>query len=95
MRGRTFDHSWILADEMQNSTPNQMRMVLTRLGRDSKLVITGDTGQHDRGFENNGLLDLVTRLADSPIPGIEVVKFTEEDIKRHAIIKDILRLYGP
>jgi phosphate starvation-inducible PhoH-like protein len=72
-----------------------MRMVLTRLGRDSKLVITGDTGQHDRGFENNGLLDLVTRLADSPIPGIEVVKFTEEDIKRHAIIKDILRLYGP
>jgi phosphate starvation-inducible PhoH-like protein len=95
MRGRTFDHSWILADEMQNSTPNQMRMVLTRLGRDSKLVITGDTGQHDRGFENNGLLDLVTRLADSPIPGIEVIKFTEADIKRHEIIKDILRLYGP
>jgi phosphate starvation-inducible PhoH-like protein len=80
---------------MQNSTPNQMRMVLTRLGRDSKLVITGDTGQHDRGFENNGLLDLVTRLADSPIPGIEVIKFTEADIKRHEIIKDILRLYGP
>jgi phosphate starvation-inducible PhoH-like protein len=95
MRGRTFDHSWILADEMQNSTPNQMRMVLTRLGRDSKLVITGDTGQHDRGFENNGLLDLVTRLADSPIPGIEVIKFTESDIKRHEIIKEILRLYGP
>ena len=95
MRGRTFDHSWILADEMQNSTPNQMRMVLTRLGRDSKLVITGDTGQHDRGFEKNGLLDLVTRLTHSPIPGIEVVKFTEDDIKRHEIIKEILRLYGP
>ena len=95
MRGRTFDYSWILADEMQNSTPNQMRMVLTRLGKDSKLIITGDTGQHDRGFEKNGLLDLVQRLAYSPIPGIEVVKFTEEDIKRHAIIKEILRLYGP
>ena len=95
MRGRTFDYSWILADEMQNSTPNQMRMVLTRLGRDSKLVITGDTGQHDRGFEQNGLLDLVTRLAESPIPGIEVIEFTEHDIKRHAIIKDILRMYGP
>jgi phosphate starvation-inducible PhoH-like protein len=95
MRGRTFDYSWILADEMQNSTPNQMRMVLTRLGKDSKLVITGDTGQHDRGFEKNGLLDLVQRLTYSPIPGIEMVKFTEEDIKRHSIIKDILRLYGP
>jgi len=95
MRGRTFDYSWILADEMQNSTPNQMRMVLTRLGKDSKLVITGDTGQHDRGFEQNGLLDLIKRLADSPIPGIEVIEFTEHDIKRHAIIKDILRMYGP
>ena len=95
MRGRTFDYSWILADEMQNSTPNQMRMVLTRLGKDSKLIITGDTGQHDRGFEKNGLLDLIERLADSPIPGIEVVTFTDSDIKRHAIIKDILRLYGP
>ena len=95
MRGRTFDYSWILADEMQNSTPNQMRMVLTRLGRNSKLVITGDTGQHDRGFEKNGLLDLVQRLAVSPIPGIEVVQFTEDDIKRHEIIKEILRLYGP
>jgi phosphate starvation-inducible PhoH-like protein len=69
--------------------------VLTRLGKDSKLIITGDTGQHDRGFDNNGLLDLVQRLTYSPIPGIEVVKFTEDDIKRHSIIKEILRLYGP
>jgi len=95
MRGRTFDYSWIIADEMQNSTPNQMRMVLTRLGKDSKLIITGDTGQHDRGFEQNGLLDLVERLADSPVPGIEVIRFTEDDVKRHEIIKRILRLYGP
>ena len=72
-----------------------MRMVLTRIGKDSKLIITGDTGQHDRGFEQNGLLDLVERLADSPIPGIEVVRFTEDDVKRHEIIKRILRLYGP
>jgi phosphate starvation-inducible PhoH-like protein len=70
-------------------------MVLTRLGKDSKLIITGDTGQHDRGFDNNGLLDLVTRLAKSPIPGIEVVQFTESDIRRHDLIKEILRLYGP
>ena len=95
MRGRTFDNSWIIADEMQNSTPNQMRMVMTRLGRDSKLVITGDTGQHDNGFENNGLVDLLKRLEDYPIIGLEHVQFTESDIKRHEIIKEILRLYGP
>lgn len=95
MRGRTFEKAWIIADEMQNSTPSQMRMVLTRIGQDSKLVITGDTGQHDRGFERNGLLDLVERLADSPIPGVEVMRFTEDDIRRHEIIKHILRLYGP
>ena len=95
MRGRTFDNAWMIADEMQNSTPSQMRMVLTRLGHDSKLIITGDTGQYDRGFERNGLLDLIERLGDKPIPGIEVMQFTEDDVKRNEIIKHILRLYGP
>jgi phosphate starvation-inducible PhoH-like protein len=94
MRGRTFDNSWIIADEMQNSTPNQMRMVMTRLGKDSKLIITGDTGQYDRGFENNGLMDLLKRLEDYPIIGLEHVEFSECDIKRHEIIKEILRLYA-
>jgi phosphate starvation-inducible PhoH-like protein len=94
MRGRTFDNAWIIADEMQNSTPNQMRMVMTRLGKDSKLIITGDTGQYDRGFENNGLADLLTRLQDYPIHGLEHVQFGEDDIKRHEIIKEILRLYS-
>lgn len=93
MRGRTFHRSWIIADEMQNSTPSQMRMVLTRIGNDSKLVITGDTDQHDRGFERNGLLDLVERLEANPIPGVGVIRFTEDDIMRHEIIKHILRLY--
>ena len=55
MRGRTFDNAWICADEMQNSTPQQMLMLLTRIGKNSKLVITGDPAQHDRGFEKNGL----------------------------------------
>jgi phosphate starvation-inducible PhoH-like protein len=93
MRGRTFDNAWIIADEMQNSTPNQMRMVMTRLGKDSKLVITGDTGQYDRGFENNGLKDLLMRLETNYINGIEQVRFTDEDIKRHPIIRDILQMY--
>ena len=82
MRGRTFDNSWIIADEMQNSTPNQMRMVMTRLGKDSKLVITGDTGH------------LLERLKDYPIIGLEQIEFSECDIKRHEIIKEILRLYA-
>ena len=94
MRGRTFDNSWIIADEMQNSTPSQMRMVMTRLGKDSKLIITGDTGQYDRGFENNGLVDLLERLHKYPIDGLEQIQFGEDDIKRHAIIKEILRLYA-
>jgi phosphate starvation-inducible PhoH-like protein len=79
---------------MQNSTPNQMRMVMTRIGKDSKLIITGDTGQYDRGFENNGLADLLERLKDYPIIGLEHVQFSEDDIKRHEIIKEILRLYA-
>lgn len=93
MRGRTFDNSWIIADEMQNSTPSQMKMVLTRIGKGSKLVITGDNGQYDRGFEKNGLEDLLRRLTDSPVMGISLVQFSENDIKRHEIIKDILRMY--
>jgi phosphate starvation-inducible PhoH-like protein len=93
MRGRTFDSSWVIADEMQNSTPNQMKMILTRIGQNSKLVITGDIEQHDRGYEDNGLLDLIQRMKDYPIAGIGLVEFTVDDIKRHEIIKDILRMY--
>ena len=91
MRGRTFDGSWIIADEMQNSTPNQMQMVLTRIGEGSKMVITGDPRQHDRGFETNGLSDLVTRLR--PSEQIQHVIFTEAEIERHPVIKEILGWY--
>jgi phosphate starvation-inducible PhoH-like protein len=93
MRGRTFESSWIIADEMQNSTPNQMKMILTRIGYNSKLVITGDIEQHDRGYENNGLIDLLKRMQDYPVQGIGMVEFTEDDIRRHEIIKDILCMY--
>ena len=63
MRGRTFENSWILADEMQNSTANQMKMILTRIGEGSKLIITGDIQQHDRGYEYNGLSDFCKKIA--------------------------------
>jgi len=62
MRGRTFDDTWIICDEAQNMTPNQMLMVMTRIGNNSKLVITGDLQQHDRGYTINGLSDLLDRM---------------------------------
>ena len=92
MRGRTFDGAWVLADEMQNSTPNQMRMVLTRIGQGSKMVVTGDTDQHDRGFEENGLADLLGRV-DPDDELIHVVRFGNADIQRNKVIRKILSLY--
>ena len=91
MRGRTFDNSWIIADEMQNSTANQMKMILTRIGQGSKIIITGDTTQVERGFTENGLSDFITRLGT--VDGIGHVEFEESDITRHYIIKDILDMY--
>jgi len=91
MRGRTFDNSWIIADEMQNSTPSQMKMLLTRIGEDSKMIVTGDIQQHERGFEYNGLSDLIDRIVDEN--NIKHVNFTDEDVVRSAVVRDVLRIY--
>ena len=93
MRGRTFDDAWVIGDEMQNSTPSQMKMLLTRIGYDSKMIVTGDVKQHDRGFEENGLLDLVSRLEDGSKGPIQCVEFTEEDVVRSPVIRNVLDLY--
>lgn len=92
MRGRTFDNAWIIGDEMQNSTPSQMKMLLTRIGEGSKLIVAGDIQQHDRGFEENGLLDLITR-ADPNSLSIRHVNFTDDDVVRSEVIKDVLSMY--
>lgn len=92
MRGRTFDNAWVIGDEMQNSTPSQMKMLLTRIGEGSKMVIAGDVDQHDRGFEENGLSDLVSRLSKDSL-SIRHVNFTDYDIVRNEVIKEILSLY--
>ena len=92
MRGRTFDNAWIIGDEMQNSTPSQMKMLLTRIGEGSKMVIAGDLAQHDRGFEANGLLDLVDRVPKSR--SIAHIEFSEDDVVRAEVIKEILQMYG-
>jgi phosphate starvation-inducible PhoH-like protein len=92
MRGRTFDNAWVIGDEMQNSTPGQMKMLLTRIGEDSKMVVIGDMGQHERGFEQNGLKDLVQRLPYD-LEDIATVNFSEDDVIRNEVIKKILKMY--
>jgi len=93
MRGRTFKDSYIILDEAQNTTPEQMKMMLTRIGDGSKLVVTGDIQQHDRGFENNGLLDFMERLTASQSDRIKLVQFTKDDVERHPVVKEVLEMY--
>ena len=92
MRGRTFDNAWVIGDEMQNSTPSQMKMLLTRIGEDSKMVVIGDMDQHERGFEDNGLRDLVQRLDDN-LEDIARISFSQDDVVRNEVIKQILKMY--
>ena len=94
MRGRTFKDSWIIADEMQNATDNQMKMLLTWIGDGSKLVVTGDLAQHDRGFESNGLKCFIQRLIDQGSDRSKLVQFEKGDVERHPIVAEVLKLYG-
>ena len=94
MRGRTFKHSWIIADEMQNATPAQCKMLMTRIGQDSKIVITGDIEQADRSNGDNGLMDLCQRLGRGGVNGIAVCELTAKDVQRHSIIGPVLDLYA-
>lgn len=96
MRGRTFKHAWIIADEMQNATLNQMKMLLTRLGDKSKMVVTGDLNQMDRRFNNdeNGLRDFIERLEQSNSSTISTVCFARKDVQRNPVVAEVLKLYG-
>ena len=93
MRGRTFKKSFILADEMQNATPNQMKMLLTRLGEESQMAVTGDLAQADR-IKDNGLIDFTDRLVQSNSAHIDIVNFGQGDIERHNAVKEVLKVYG-
>jgi len=96
MRGRTFKNSFIIADEMQNSTPNQMLMLTTRLGTNSKLVITGDLKQSDKTQEN-GLRDLMYKLRrpeNQNLSEIKMVEMQHEDVERSQIVKTMLEIYS-
>lgn len=93
MRGRTFKNAWIIADEMQNATPGQMKMLLSRIGEGSKITVTGDVEQADRKTHDNGLLDLAERLKAQKVNGLDIVRLTGRDIQRHPMISSILELY--
>jgi len=95
MRGRSLSDAIIIADEMQNSTISQTKMVLTRIGDNSRMILTGDLQQHDRGYDMNGMKDFLDRLKRfGSSKGIAVIEFTNKDVIRHPIIEDVLRLYG-
>tara|TARA_R110002094_G_scaffold56791_8_gene67899 strand:- start:169 stop:771 length:603 start_codon:yes stop_codon:yes gene_type:complete len=91
MRGRTFNNTLIIADEMQNATPNQVKMLLTRVGEGTKLIITGDLGQSDLGPEN-GLRDLVYKMQCQDLEYIRHVEMGDEDIVRHPAVKEVLSI---
>jgi phosphate starvation-inducible PhoH-like protein len=95
MRGRTFKRAYIIADEMQNATPNQMKMLLTRIGDESRMAVTGDIAQTDKRDRDNGLLDfeiLFNRFENSKF--VDFVKFNHADIERHPAVSEVLGIYG-
>ncbi len=94
MRGRTFKNAVVIADEMQNATPSQMKMLLTRLGTGSKMVVTGDLQQADRP-SNNGLLEFLGLYNNFDNHRyVDLCHFTANDIERHEAVKEILAIYG-
>jgi phosphate starvation-inducible PhoH-like protein len=94
MRGRTFKNSWIVADEMQNSTVSQMKMLLTRLGENSRLIITGDLEQYDRVNEINGLEDFLNKFKGKRSTSISSFEFDRGDIQREEVVREVLDIYS-
>ena len=92
MRGRTLNDSFIILDEAQNSTPEQMKMILTRFGFGSKMVVTGDVTQIDLpSGKNSGLREAAQIL--NQVPGIGMITFDEKDVVRHEIVASIIKAY--
>lgn len=91
IRGRTFKNSVVLLDEAQNTTKNSMISALTRIGENTKIIVTGDTRQTDRG-KANGLTDFLDRFTGSK--HISVCMFGQESVERHPLIGEILKMYG-
>lgn len=93
MRGRTLNNAFILLDEAQNTTPMQMKMFLTRMGPDSKMIVTGDTTQIDLPHNQKSGLNEAVRIL-SQTKGIGFVELNERDVVRHKLVRDIIEAYG-
>jgi phosphate starvation-inducible PhoH-like protein len=92
MRGRTLNHAFVVLDEAQNTTAEQMFMFLTRLGADSKCIVTGDQTQIDLPpNKTSGLIEAMRALES--VPGIQFTRFTERDVVRHPLVQSIIRAY--
>ena len=92
MRGRTLSDAVVILDEAQNTTSSQLKMFLTRLGINGKMIVTGDLTQIDLpASQHSGLKDAIDRLAD--IKGISIVEFNQKDIVRHPLVKHIVDAY--
>ena len=92
MRGRTLEDAFVILDEAQNTTMNQLKMFLTRMGQNSKFVVTGDITQIDLPSINDSGLWQATRILDN-IEGIAIIEFDIRDILRHKLVKDIVKAY--
>lgn len=99
MRGRTFKNAWIIADEMQNSSPTQMFMLATRIGEGSKMIITGDLNQSDLNPKSNGLLEIYHKVRNAErtkaLDCVRYVELEKEDVQRSKAAKTILDIYEP
>lgn len=93
MRGRTFSNAFIIADEMQNATQSQMKMLLTRLGEGSQMAVTGDLAQADR-LNDNGLINFTNLLNQKNSQYLDIVRFEQRDIERHKAVAEVLEIYG-
>ena len=92
MRGRTLDDSFIILDEAQNTTPEQMKMFLTRLGFNSKAIITGDITQIDLpNARRSGLIEAVKVL--KKVEDIAIIRLSDKDVVRHKLVQDIIKAY--
>lgn len=94
MRGRTFKYAYVIGDEMQNATPDQMKMLLTRIGDGSSMILTGDLNQHDRGFDKNGLKDFLDRYLKNPTNSMAICRFDIRHVERDPLVAEVLALYG-
>lgn len=93
VRGRTFRNTIVIFDEAQNSLPTAMKAVLTRIGEGSRIFVTGDMDQHDRGYATNGLRDFIDRLNAHQSKCIAHCTFGKGDVERHPCVAEVLRLY--